>query len=57
MSFHDDVGFPCEAAVEAVEVQSGHPELATGVRLAASVRASEDFKVEEFDALEENKRC
>lgn len=56
MSFHDDVGLPCEAAVEAVEVESGHPELAAGVRLAASVRASEDFEVEKFDALEENKR-
>lgn len=51
MSLHNNVGFSSEAAVEAVEMQSGHNKLTSWIRLAASVRASKDFKMLEFDAL------
>lgn len=51
MGLHDNVGFPSETAIEAMEVQSRHDELTSWIRLAASVRAGEDFEVLEFDAL------
>lgn len=51
MGFHECVGFGGETAIEAMEVESGHSELAVRVRLRARVWVGEDFEVLEFDAL------
>lgn len=51
MGFHDVVSLASEAAVEAMQVESGHPQLAVRVVLAAGVRRREYFEVLEFDSL------
>lgn len=54
VSLHYNVGFSRKAAVEAMEMKSGHSQLTVRISLTAGVRGREHFKVLELDALWKN---